>query len=251
MKMIPFTRHTSMRRRLLAAMAVGLVSRTILTAAAAPQPLLHHKDLTSWRKPAGEWMTARAVTLEAADPTRFVITPGEGILVNGPKGKTTDLVAVAEFGDAEVHVEFCIPQHSNSGVYLMGRYEVQIYDSFGAEQGQDAGTECGGIYPRWINGKNVEGRAPRLNVCKPPGEWQSFDILFRAPRFDTSGRKTTNARFVMVQHNGTLIHQDVEVSGPTRAAMFADETSSGPLLLQGDHGPVAYRNVRVRPADLK
>jgi sugar phosphate isomerase/epimerase len=91
-----------------------------------------------------------------------------------------------------------------------------------------------------------------VNVSRPAGEWQSFDIVFRAPRFDARGRKIAHARFLAVRHNGVLVHENVDVTGPTRAAWFEslDEGSVGPLQLQGDHGPVAYRNLRVRSARL-
>jgi predicted dehydrogenase len=150
-------------------------------------------------------------------------------------------------------VEFLVPRGSNSGVYLMGRYEVQILDSFGVERGDYPGNECGGLYPRWLDEQNVGGRSPRANASRPAGEWQSFDIVFRAPRFDARGRKTAHARFVKVMHNGVLVHENAEVTGPTRAARFereADEGPAGPLQLQGDHGPVAYRNLRIRPLRL-
>jgi hypothetical protein len=133
----------------------------------------------------------------------------------------------------------------------MGRYELQVYDSFGVEQDKYPGIECGGIYPRWINEKNVEGHSPRVNASKPPGKWQTFDITFRAPRFDGSGKKIANARFVKVLHNGKLIHENVELNGVTRGAISEDEKATGPLRLQGDHGPVAYRNLRVKPLALK
>ena len=94
--------------------------------------------------------------------------------------------------------------------------------------------------------RGFEGKPPRVNAARKPGEWQSFDITFRAPRFDTAGRKTENARFVKVVHNGIVIHENEEVTGPTRASTFNDEKALGPLMLQGDHGPVAYRNLRVR-----
>jgi len=203
-------------------------------------------DLNAWRKPTGEWMAAKAVSLDPANAERFAITPGKGILVNGPKAKTVDLISEQEFGDVQVHVEFCIPRHSNSGVYLMGRYEIQVYDSYGVEKDRYPGIECGGIYPRWINEKDVEGHTPRVNASKPPGEWQTFDITFRAPRFDNSGHKTANAVVVKVVHNGQLIHENVELNGPTRGPMSEEEKPTGPLRLQGDHGPVAYRNLQVR-----
>lgn len=86
-----------------------------------------------------------------------------------------------------------------------------------------------------------------VNASKAPGEWQSFDIAFRAPRFDAAGKKTENAKFLKVQHNGKLIHENVEVTGPTRSAAFSDEQAQGPLKLQGDHGPVAFRNIVLKP----
>src|ERR1051326_7783918 len=112
--------------------------------------------LEAWRKPTGEWLTAKGVSLSPTNDERFAITPGQGILVNGPNGKAVDLISEQEFGDIEAHVEFCIPKHSNSGVYLMGRYEIQVYDSYGVEKDKYPGIECGGIYPRWINLRTQE-----------------------------------------------------------------------------------------------
>jgi len=233
------------RRGLLALLCCAACSFSGLAAPKA-STLINGKDFTAWRTPTGAWTNAAAVSLDPADPAHFVIQPGNGIAVNGPRGNTVDLVSQQEFKDVQVHVEFCIPKRSNSGVYLMGRYEVQIYDSFGVVKDEYPGLECGGIYPRWIADKNVGGSSPRVNVSKAPGEWQSFDITFRAPRFGPDGKKTGNARFVKVLHNGTLIHENLEVDGPTRATLWEDEKPAGPLRLQGDHGPVAYRNVRVR-----
>jgi hypothetical protein len=219
-------------------------------AAEPGRALFNGKDLAGWVTPAGNWTAAKSVALDAANPEKFSITPGEGILVNGANGHTTDLVTAAEFGDMELHVEFCITRHSNSGVYLMGRYEVQIYDSFGVEKDQYPGIECGGIYPRWIDNKNVEGHSPRVNASKPPGEWQTFDVTFRAPRFDATGKKIANAKLVKVVHNGLVIHENLELNGPTRGPLAEDEKPAGPIRLQGDHGPVAYRSLRVRTLHL-
>jgi hypothetical protein len=169
-----------------------------------------------------------------------------GVMVNGAAGRTCDLMTVAEYGDVQLHVEFCVAKHSNSGIYLQGRYEVQIYDSYGVPQDAYPGIECGGIYPQWLDGQRVGGHSPRVNASKPSGEWQTFDIVFRAPRFDAEGQKIANARMVRVTHNGQVIHENVEVKGPTRSAAWNDERALGPILLQGDHGPVAYRNLRVR-----
>jgi len=111
--------------------------------------------------------------------------------------------------------------------------------------------DCGGIYQRWNgkrNPKGYEGRPPRVNASRRPGQWQTFDVIFRAPRFDKKGQKIANARFEKVVHNGIVIHADVELSGPTRASAYNDEKPTGPLMLQGDHGPVAYRNIGFEPA---
>ncbi len=212
--------------------------------------LFNGEDLTGWRQPRGEWLAAEAVSLDRENPEAFVIAPGQGVMVNGAKGRTVDLMTEAEFGDIELHVEFCIPRHSNSGVYLEGRYEIQVYDSFGVEKDAYPGIECGGIYPRWINERNVGGHSPRINASRPAGQWQSFDIVFRAPRFDAAGNKAANAKVVRVSHNGQVIHQEIELTGPTRAAHWDDEKPTGPIMLQGDHGPVAYRNMRVKRIQL-
>ncbi len=215
-------------------------------AADEKQVLFNGKDFTGWRKPVGAWLVAKDVSLDAVNPEKFRIAPGEGVMVNGAEGKTVYLVTEAEFGDMEAHVEFCIPKHSNSGVYLMGRYEIQVYDSYGVERDKYPGIECGGIYPRWIEDKNVEGHSPLVNASKAPGEWQSFDITFRAPRFDANGKKVANAKVIKVVHNGKVIHENVELNGPTRSAGWSDEKAIGPIRLQGDHGPVAFRNLWVR-----
>jgi hypothetical protein len=206
--------------------------------------LFNGKDLTGWKKPTGDWLAAKEVLLDATDKTKFTLKPGQGVLVNGVSGSTVNLLTEAEFGDVHAQIEFCVPSKSNSGIYFMGRYELQVYDSFGVAKDKYPGIECGGIYPRWTETRGeFEGHSPRVNVSMAPGEWQTFDVTFRAPRFDASGKKIANAMFVKVLLNGHIIHENVEVTGPTRAAHFEDEKATGPLMFQGDHGPVAYRNL--------
>ncbi len=196
---------------------------------------------------ANAWQGAGDVSLCKTNDHLFTIGEGKGIIVNGPLGKSVDLLTKEEFGDCEVHVEFCITKHSNSGVYLMGRYEVQIYDSFGVEKDKYPGIECGGIYPRYDSKRHeYEGHSPRVNASKPPGEWQTFDITFRAPRFDADGKKIENAKIVKVVHNGTVVHENIELTGPTRGG-YEPEKPAGPLRLQGDHGPVAFRVISIKP----
>ncbi len=217
----------------------------VLAAAAEGWTDLLSGGLAGWREPVGAWAEAGEVRVCATNPATLEAAPGRGVIWNGPRGKTRNLLTRSEFGDVEVHVEFLLPQRSNSGVYLMGRYEIQVFDSHGVTDPKH--SDCGGIYQRWADGRGFEGRPPRVNASQPAGEWQTFDIVFRAPRFDAAGRKIAHACFVRVVHNGVVIHEEAEVTGPTRAAAFDDERPTGPLMLQGDHGPVAYRNLRIRP----
>ena len=202
------------------------------------------KDLSAWSGDTGRWEIVGKVKLDPADSGQFATSPGKGVAVNGP-GRTRNLLGKHEHGDVEAHIEFAVPKGSNSGVYLQGRYEIQILDSWRVKKLKHG--DCGGIYQRWENGRGFEGHPPRVNASRPPGQWQTFDCIFRAPRFNALGKKIANARFVKVVHNGVVVHENVEVTGPTRAGAFRDEKPTGPLMLQGDHGPVAYRNVWLRP----
>lgn len=215
-------------------------------------PLFDGKDLSGWHglgKGQNEWLTTTGIHWERLlGPTRLSAAgkgPGDRML-NGPNGRTVNLVTDKKFGDMELYLEFMVAKGSNSGVYLHGLYEVQVFDSYGATEPMTS-SDCGGIYHRWINNKGVGGSAPSRNAARRPGEWQSFHIWFRAPRFDASGKKIENARFIRVVFNGLSIQDNVEVDGPTRAAMGIPEAAENPLMLQGDHGPVAYRNIYVRP----
>jgi hypothetical protein len=220
--------------------------------------LFNGKDLSEWTdlpelKLENKWMVAKDVTISKTNNKSFDFEVGEGIFVNGNKGKTTNLLSRFEHGDCQLHIEFCVPVESNSGIYFQGQYEIQIFDSYGKSGVQY--SDCGGIYARYKDGKTYEGHAPRENASKKPGTWQSFDVVFRAPRFDEDGKKIENARFVLVKHNGVVIHEDVELNGPTRASLHEfhpekyPERAKGPLMLQGDHGPVAYRNITIMPLD--
>jgi hypothetical protein len=202
------------------------------------------EGMAGWRGDTGAWENVGAAQAAPQGAKKILTEQGSGILVNGPDGKTVDLFTEMEHGDLEASIEFMVPPESNSGIYFMGRYEVQVLDSWGEQNPTYA--DCGGIYQRWKEDKGYEGHAPRVNASRAPGEWQTFYVVFRAPRFDESGKKTTNARFEKVVHNGRVVQENVEVTGPTRAAAFEDERASGPLMLQGDHGPVAYRLIEVR-----
>jgi sugar phosphate isomerase/epimerase len=231
----------------LLAVVVGLAFGADLN---AEQVALTGSDLSAWRSPTGQWEVVGEAFKNPENEKALSTKPGTGVIVNGPTGRTSNLLSKSEFGDVKAHVEFMVSKDSNSGVYFMGRYEIQVFDSWRKES-EYAGIECGGIYQRWDesrNPKGFEGYSPRVNASLRPGQWQTFDVIFRAPRFDTAGRKVANARFEKVVHNGVVVHADVEVTGPTRASTYNDEKPTGPVMIQGDHGPVAYRNIRVEPA---
>lgn len=216
------------------------------------KPLLNGSDLTGWHaqdpdKP-NEWYVSPTVFFDRLlGPTRLTGRKGAGPnILNGPTGRTVNLVTDDKHGDIELYIEWMVSKGSNSGVYLQGLYEVQVFDSFGSTE-PPTSSDAGGIYHRWIDNKGVGGSAPRLNASRPPGHWQSYQIWFRAPRFDASGKKTENAKFLRVLFNGTLVQENVECEGPTRAHMPLAEAALNPLMLQGDHGPVAYRNIYWRP----
>jgi len=144
-----------------------------------------------------------------------------------------------KFTDFRLHLEFRLPHkphargqgRGNSGVYLQRRYEVQVLDSFGLE-GEP--NECGGLYRQ---------KAPDVNMCLPPLAWQTYDIYFRAARFDADGKKTEPAR-ITVLHNGYPIHDDYQLTGKTGAGR-KEEPTPGEIYLQ-DHGnPVAFRNIWI------
>ena len=241
---------------------VGMILLTLAWASAGlaqtpdltePMTLLDSGDLSdAWREPIGEWMVVGDTFTDPDDEKRLGWSPGGGTAVNGEGGHTNHLVSKVEHGDVKLHIEFMVPKGSNSGVYFQGRYEIQVLDSWGVET--PTYSDCGGIYQRWHDEPGIEdsergyeGRAPLVNAAKKPGEWQSFDVVFKAPRFDADGKKIADAAFVRVEHNGTVIHENATLSGPTRSAMYQDEQPTGPLMLQGDHGPVSYRNLRIEP----
>ncbi len=217
------------------------------------KPLLNGTDLSGWHgdsQAKNDWLTTTGVMWDRLlGPTRLRAVPGPtagGSMLNGPQGRTVNIVSDSKHGDVEIYLEFMVAKGSNSGVYLQGLYEVQVFDSWGADKPVTS-SDCGGIYHRWIHEKGVGGSAPSTNMSRRPGEWQSFYILFRAPRFDASGRKTENAKFIQVIHNGITVQRNVEVDGPTRSGMNHPEAAQNPLMLQGDHGPVAYKNIYIRP----
>ena len=155
-----------------------------------------------------------------------------------------DISSKQEFGDCFLHAEFKCPAdangnkigHGNSGVGFEGRYEVQILASYGDQPSPEG---CGAFYSQI---------PPIVNASKPAGQWQAYDIVFRAPRFDADGKVVEKARATVFQ-NGILVQNNQEFNGPTgiQYGEFKGEAKTGPVILQGDHDNVQFRNVWVIP----
>ena len=203
--------------------------------------------LDAWKSPVEGWSTVGSAGLDSKNPKMLAVESGTGVIYNGPTGRAKNLISKESFGDVEFHVEFNVPKGSNSGVKFQAVYEVQIFDSFGKKSLK--GGDCGGVYPRSEEKPKYhhidDGHAPLLNATKPPGEWQVLDLTFLAPRFDASGKKAANARITAVL-NGKVVQDNLEVETPTGSAWKNKEQPTGPILLQADHGPVAFRNLKAR-----
>jgi hypothetical protein len=204
-------------------------------------------DFAAWHQPVGDWYEAGDAMLDPNDSGRLVGKPGTGVLIN--RSRTNSLVTRQTFQDVEVHLEFMVARGANSGVIFHGNYEIQILDS--AHVKEPTGAHCGGVYPRAEAEPTYhhidEGSPPRLNAARPPGRWQTLHIIFQSPRFDGAGNKTAHARFVRVVHNGLVIQEDVVMPYACGANWERRQSPSGPIILQGDYGLVAFRNIRARP----
>lgn len=185
----------------------------------------------------------------------LTVNDGNGVLAAPKRVKNGNVFSKQAFGDCEVQLEFLIGKGSNSGIKLQGLYEVQLYDSHGKEN--PGGADCGGIYPHWEFKTQYwikkltytdKGYPPLVNAAKPAGEWQTLKIIFKAPRFNDSGKKTANARFDLVELNGVAVQKDVELDSATgNTKPPRPEKALAPLMLQMDHGAIAFRNARVLP----
>jgi hypothetical protein len=209
------------------------------------RPLLDGKDLAGWHaenRGAHEWFTTPAVTWRRVfNPTKLNAKAGTGDrIVNGKDGKTANLVTDDQFGSFQLYLEFLLAKGSNSGVFLHGLYEIQVFDSYGFTGPLTPG-DSGGVYEQESGG----GSAPMQNACRAPGEWQSLRIWFQAAQFE-GGRMTARPRVLRVLLNETLVQDNVELPGPTLSSMKLAPGPKGPIMLQGDHGPVAYRNIWIK-----
>jgi hypothetical protein len=233
------------------------------------KPLFNGKDLSNWvfRNPRARkvWVICDDVRIDPADPARL-LPVGKGgshssVLLCGDDGRGSDIMTAEPFTDYELHVEFSVPRGSNSGVYNRGLFEIQVFDSFGKPA---LGChDCGALYERAV---------PRENLAKPPGQWQSFDITLKGKKLsldwngtpvyrdhDVRYGETDREAFERLNHENASKPPELRVKlreengryvgyfgeGGTRASLDGPDRP-GPILLQGDHGPVAYRNITIR-----
>jgi hypothetical protein len=189
--------------------------------------LFDGKDLSQWNG-------------DRNGPAKWEIKEGVAT-VNG----TGSISTKQEFGDCQLHVEWATPEkvegegqgRGNSGILLQGRYEVQVLDSYINKTYYHG--QAGAIYKQY---------APLVNACRKPGEWQSYDIIFHAPRFDADG-KLEKPGTVTVLQNGVLVQDNVEIkgnTGPTGAPKYRAHPLKQSLVLQDHHNPVRYRNIWIR-----
>jgi hypothetical protein len=229
---------------------VSLAVSLPLACSGQTQDLLENGVLDAFRE-VSHWRGVESVS-DVDGKTEFSMKGKGKILVNAAsrEEKAPYLMTKEEFGDVRIELEFMVPKNSNAGVYVAGRYEVQILDSFGHER--FGSGDLGGIYQRWDpslpKGKQgFGGIKPKANAAKAPGEWQTMEIVFRAPRFDESGKKIRDATFEKVIVNGQLVQENASTGGHTRSAPFEGDAAKGPIAIQGDHGPIAIRSYKVTP----
>ena len=186
-------------------------------------------DLAKWR------------TKKDGSPAKWKVAGGAMEVVAG----TGDIETAQGFGDCQLHVEWATPavvagegQHrGNSGVFLMGQYEVQVLDSFGNKTYPDG--QAGALFGQY---------PPLVNTSRGPGQWQAYDIVFRAPRFDGAGKLVRPARVTLL-HNGVLVQDDRVLTGPTafqKRPPYAAHAAKLPIGLQDHDYPVRYRNIWIR-----
>ena len=198
--------------------------------------LFDGKDMNEW-------------TSEDGRPAAWPVSDG----VMTCKSGTGDIYTKRKFGSAQIHVEFATPSmpnatsqaRGNSGVYLQGRYEVQVLDSF--DNPTYPNGSCGALY-----GKS----APLVNACRPPEQWQTYDIIFHAPACAADGTVTAPGTLTLL-HNGVLVQDHVPINGVSGGAQKGSICEPGPLRLQDHFHPdvketfMRFRNIWYRPLDLK
>ncbi len=198
------------------------------------------ENLDGWKlkgpKERNHWRVGTAA-VHPDDPTKLKHKKDGTALVN-TKANGVNLYSTFHHGDAVVEIDVMVPEGANSGIYLQGDYEVQVLDSHGKEE--IGMGDMGAIFG---------AKPPTDPRYEPAGTWQTYQIHFRAPRFNDDGEKVANARFEKVILNGKVIQRNIEMPGPTPGGLDGEESAKGPLLFQGNHDAVAYRNLRVWPLE--
>ena len=220
------------------------------TISTLPMESMGLEDMSGFTTPSSNWEIAGKALSDYSKIQDLIMEPGHHVLVNYlQESGNENLLTTWEHGDLELDLEFMMPKGSNSGIYFQSRYEIQLLDSWKVKA--PTFSDCGGIYQRWNQEapegeEGYEGHAPAVNASRAPGLWQHLYVKFTAPKFNANGEKTSNARFDKVVLNGTVIHHAVEVTGPTRASFSNNEVTVAPLMFQGDHGNVAFRNIKYK-----
>ncbi|REL37712.1 DUF1080 domain-containing protein [Rhodohalobacter sp. SW132] len=205
-------------------------------------------NLEDFQETTENWKIGGTVFMDLYERHAVELSSGEGVLINDSAGDNPqDIFTSWEHGDLDLELQFMMAKESNSGIYFQGRYELQMLDSWGEKN--PIFSDMGGVYQWSENGRGVGGIAPLTNASRAPGLWQHLEVRFRAPRFDENGEKISHAKLEEVKLNGVLIHRNVNLVHPTGGAISNEETAKGPLRFQGDHGPVAFRNIRYKMYD--
>ncbi|MDQ3535193.1 MAG: DUF1080 domain-containing protein, partial [Bacteroidota bacterium] len=196
---------------------------------------INFNDMSEFQEQAGNWTTVGEVWMDpnvdvahkaekantgkkrkktpaVAVPQAVHFQPGSGILLNiNDDSKKSNLVTNWEHGDIYIEMEIMVPKGSNSGLYLQGRYELQLEDSWGVVAPKF--SNMGGIFRNWEEApeKSYMGKAPLINAAKAPGLWQTLKVSFQAPKFNASGVKISNAKILSAELNGVKIHDNVEI----------------------------------------
>jgi hypothetical protein len=159
--------------------------------------------------------------MSSENPKLLVAEKGGGEMINlaARHRDSIDIYSKAKFGDCRIELEVMVPEGANSGIYVMGAYEIQVLDSW--ERVKMGGGDMGAIYG---------ASPPRINACKRPGQWQKYVIDFIAPKFDASGKKIRNAEFIKVELNGQVLHENLVLEGLTGGSLTGKEAPTGPLM---------------------
>lgn len=224
-----------------------------------PVPL---NDLSAFASPASNWHIVGGARADLNRANSLVTDRGTSILVCSPPTKAPtsnqdamkyNLTTNLQHGDVDLELDFMVAPQSKSAIYLQGRYAIELADNW-SNRSSSTGGYNGAVLERWNEKQTAiengfEGHPARQNASRAPGLWQHLKISFQAPRFNTNGsggvpQKTENAKILRVDLNGVTIHENVELPGPTRAAMVNNEVALGPLMFQGAYGAVAFKDIR-------